>query len=113
MIRDRPTAALADTGPPTIEKAPALASFRRSFRSDQPETIRETPLIEAAGTGLVTMIAKAPAVTVIEAALVVPRLVERLRTDTDAAFALHAAFTPVKLTAETWYSRAVALQAVL
>lgn len=80
---------------------------------DQPEMSRETPLTDAAATGLASGIENAPAVTVIEVTLAVPRAVVPLRSETDAALALHVALTPVKFTAVTSYACAVALYDVV
>ena len=67
----------------------------------------DTPLTALAETGLLRVNEKAPAVTVIEAELAVANPVVPLRKETDAALALHTALTPVKFTADTWYSRGV------
>ena len=62
---------------------------------------RDTPLTELAATGVPSVIEKALAATVIEAALTVARAVVPLRSVTDAALAVQAALTPEKLTAVT------------
>ena len=64
----------------------------------------DRPFTDSAVTGAARVIANALPLTVIEEAVVVPRFVVPLRSDTDAALALHAGFTPVKLTPVTRYS---------
>ena len=71
--------------------------------------ISETPVTALAATGLPSVIENASAATVMEAELVVPRLVVPSRSDTEAALALRAASTLAKLPAVTRYSWAAAL----
>ena len=69
--------------------------------TDQPEMMSESPLTADADTGLASVTENAEAVTVMLATFVVPRFVVPLRSETDAAFPVHAALTAVKLTAVT------------
>src|SRR3954467_13689121 len=72
---------------------------RTNADADQPEMTTEIPLTADAATGAPRVTENALVATVMLATLVVPRFVVPLRSDTDAALPLHAALTPVKLTA--------------